>query len=103
MEATGSPAGFRQALDAVKPRGSVVLKSTYAPSEMPVFDASKVVVDEITIVGSRCGRFAPALRLLAQGKIDVKSLIDHEVPLGDVKRAFELAGQRGALKVLVRI
>jgi threonine dehydrogenase-like Zn-dependent dehydrogenase len=58
-------------------------------------------VDEITLVGSRCGRFGPALRLLAQGKLDVRSLIDHRKPFDRAEEAFKLAAQRGVLKVLI--
>jgi len=103
VEATGSPAGFREALSAVRPRGTVILKSTYAPGELPALDAAKVVVDEITLVGSRCGRFGPALRLLAQGKLDVRGLIDHRKPLAQGEEAFQLAARKGALKVLVQV
>ncbi|MBI3830984.1 MAG: alcohol dehydrogenase catalytic domain-containing protein [Planctomycetes bacterium] len=103
VEATGSPAGFRAALELVEPRGTIVLKSTYAPDALPPFDAAKVVVDEIRLVGSRCGRFGPALRLLAQGKVDVRALIDNRKPLAQGVEAFELAAKKGALKVLVRI
>ena len=103
VEATGSPAGFREALSAVRPRGTVILKSTYAPGELPALDAAKMVVDEITLVGSRCGRFGPALRLLAQGKLDVRCLIDHRKPLAQGEEAFQLAARKGALKVLVQV
>jgi len=102
VEATGSSRGFREALTSVKPRGTLVLKSTYAPDQLPVLDAAKVVVDEITLVGSRCGRLAPALRLLAEGKIDVRSLIDHRKPFEEGEEAFALARQPGVLKVLLQ-
>ena len=78
------------------------MKSTYAPSDPPKLDWAKIVIDEISIVGSRCGQFAPALRLLATGKIDVRCLIDHRKTLEQVVEAFELAGRKGTLKVLVR-
>jgi threonine dehydrogenase-like Zn-dependent dehydrogenase len=102
VEATGSPRGFREALTSVKPRGTLILKSTYAPDQLPVLDSAKIVVDEITMVGSRCGRLAPALRLLAQGQLDVRSLIDHRKPFEQAEQAFELAGQPGVLKVLLQ-
>ncbi len=101
VEATGSPDGFRAALAAVRPRGTVVLKSTYAPSELPALDAARVVVDEITLAGSRCGRFEPALRLLAQGRVDVRGLVEHRRRLAEGVEGFALAGARGALKVLL--
>jgi threonine dehydrogenase-like Zn-dependent dehydrogenase len=101
VEATGSPAGLYEALRWVRPRGTEVLKSTYAPGQLPNLDAAQVVVDEITLVGSRCGRFGPALRLLAQGKLDVRSLIDHRKPFSKGEEAFHLAAQKGVLKVLL--
>ncbi|MCZ7644167.1 MAG: alcohol dehydrogenase catalytic domain-containing protein [Planctomycetota bacterium] len=100
VEATGSPSGFEQALRWVRPRGTVVLKSTYAPGAAPALDAAKLVVDEIRLVGSRCGRFAPALRMLAQGRFDVRALIDHRVPFERIVEGFELAAKPGVLKVL---
>ncbi|MCW8132279.1 MAG: zinc-binding dehydrogenase [Planctomycetota bacterium] len=103
VEATGSPAGFKAALEQIAPRGTIVLKSTYAPDALPPFDAAKVVVDEIRLIGSRCGRFAPALRLLAQGKADVRSLIDHRKPFAQGVEAFELAAKKGVLKVLIQV
>ncbi|MBE7462796.1 MAG: zinc-binding dehydrogenase [Planctomycetes bacterium] len=102
VEATGSPAGFASALAWVQPRGTIVLKSTYAPEALPALDAAKIVVDEVRIVGSRCGRFAPALRLLAQGAVDVRALIDHRVSFERVVEGFELAARKGVLKVLVQ-
>lgn len=102
VEATGSACGFRDALASVRPRGTLILKSTYAPDQLPVLDTAKVVVNEITLVGSRCGRCGPALRLLAQGKLDVRSLIDHRKPFDQAEEAFRLAAQRGVLKVLLQ-
>lgn len=103
VEATGSPAGFKAALEHAAPRGTIVLKSTYAQDALPPFDAAKVVVDEIRLVGSRCGRFGPALRLLNQGKVDVRCLIDHRKPFTQGLDAFELASRKGILKVLVNL
>jgi threonine dehydrogenase-like Zn-dependent dehydrogenase len=102
IECTGTPAALNLALSWTAPRGALVLKSTYAPSDPPKLDWAKIVIDEIQIVGSRCGPFAPALRLLATGKIDVRCLIDHRKTLEEAVEAFELAGRKGALKVLVR-
>jgi len=76
------------------------MKSTYA-GEL-TFNASSLVVDEITIIGSRCGPFAPALRLLADRSIDVRPLITATYPLDDAITAFEHAQRPGTLKVLVR-
>ena len=101
VEATGSPTGFALALRAVRPRGTIVLKSTY-PGEARV-DLSAVVVDEVTLVGSRCGPFGPALRLLAQGLVDPTPLIEARYPLDDALEAFAHAARPGALKVLLQL
>ncbi|MBC7899898.1 MAG: alcohol dehydrogenase catalytic domain-containing protein [Saprospiraceae bacterium] len=101
IEASGSESGFATAVDTVKPRGKIVLKSTFHGS--PRWEASRVVVDEITIVGSRCGRFAPALELLANKKIRVDDLISEEFRLSDGIKAVERAGGKGVLKVLLRM
>ncbi len=100
VEASGSAAGFDTALDLLRPRGTLVLKSTFhGKTEIP---AAKIVVDEISVVGSRCGRFAPALDLLKRGAIDVDSLIAEEHPLANGLAAMERAGQKGVLKILLR-
>ncbi len=99
VEASGSESGFETALDLVKPRGKIVLKSTFHGT--PTWQASRVVVDEITIVGSRCGRFAPALELLANKKISVDGLISEEHKLADGVKAIDRASQKGILKVLL--
>jgi len=100
VEATGSTAGFEIARQAIRPRGTLVLKSTYK-GEMSV-NFSSLVVDEITIVGSRCGPFAPALRLLEQRQVDPAPLIAAEFGLGQAIEAFGEAAKAGMLKVLVR-
>jgi 2-desacetyl-2-hydroxyethyl bacteriochlorophyllide A dehydrogenase len=100
VEATGSPFGFELARRAVRPRGTLVLKSTYR-GDLAV-DLSSLVVDEITLIGSRCGPFATALRLLEQRIVDPTGLIEAEYPLARGLEAFERAGQSGVLKVLVR-
>jgi threonine dehydrogenase-like Zn-dependent dehydrogenase len=100
VEASGSESGFGTALDLVRPRGTIVLKSTF--HGRPHWDAARVVVDEISIVGSRCGRFGPALDLLASGRIDIERLIDNEYALEDGVAAMKRAGERGVLKVLLR-
>jgi len=99
VDCTGHPSGFAQGLGALRPRGTLVLKSTYAGRL--ALDASAVVVDEITLVGSRCGPFAPAIALLSQGKIQVSHLIQHRYPLSQGLAAFAQAQQRGSLKVLL--
>ena len=104
VEATGNDAGFAHSLRLVRPRGTLVLKSTFAGRAN--IDLTKLVVGEITVVGSRCGPFAPALRLLEQGavgaQIAVRPLIEAEYPLSEGLAAFEHAAQPGARKVLLR-
>ena len=99
VEATGSPSGLALARSALRPRGTLVLKSTYAGEV--TLDLSSFVVDEITVVGSRCGPFAPALRLLERGDVDPTCLIAERYPLADGVAAMECAQQRGVLKVLL--
>lgn len=99
VEATGSPGGFELARKAIRPRGTLVMKSTYK-GEVSV-DFSSIVVDEINLVGSRCGPFEPALRLMETGQVDPSILIDAEFPLGEALKAFEHAAESGVLKVLV--
>jgi len=99
VEATGSPGGFSLARQAIRPRGTLVLKSTYK-GEMNV-NFSSIVVDEINIIGSRCGPFEPALRLMESKQVDPTVLIDSEFSLGDALKAFEHAAETGVLKVLI--
>jgi threonine dehydrogenase-like Zn-dependent dehydrogenase len=101
IECTGQRGGFDRARELVRPRGTLLLKSTYQGDLVPT-DLSRLVVDEIRVVGSRCGPFPPAIRLLSQGLVDVLPLIETEYPLDEGLAAFEHAGRRGALKVLVR-
>ncbi len=98
VEASGSLAGFELARRAVRPRGVIVLKSTYAGDLQVNF--STVVVDEITLVGSRCGPFEPALRLLAARQVDPTPLIEARYPLAEGLAAFAHAARPGVLKVL---
>ena len=100
VEAYGSPSGFNLALDLLRPRGVLVLKSTFHGSTG--MNAARIVVDEISVVGSRCGRFAPALELLKQGKIDVENLISEEFSLADGVPALARAAEPGVMKVLLR-
>ena len=99
VEATGSPQGFALARRAVRPRGTIILKSTYK-GELQV-NISAIVVDEITLVGSRCGPFPPAIRLLESGKVDPRPLISGRYPLAEAESAIHQAGQPGALKILL--
>jgi len=100
VEATGSASGFSLARQAVRPRGTLVLKSTYK-GEMNV-NFSSIVVDEVNIIGSRCGPFEPALRLMESKQVDPTVLIDDEFSLGDALKAFGRAAELGALKVLIQ-
>lgn len=99
VEASGSESGFATALDLVKPRGKLVLKSTFHGT--PKWAAARVVVDEITIVGSRCGRFEPALDVLSSKLLDVEELVEGEMRLDDGVSAMEKASQKGSLKYLL--
>lgn len=99
VEATGSPDGFKLARKAIRPRGTLVMKSTYQ-GEMQV-NFSPLVVDEITLVGSRCGPFPPALRLLEHGLVDPLPLIQARYSLDEGLAALERAAQPGVLKVLI--
>jgi threonine dehydrogenase-like Zn-dependent dehydrogenase len=100
VEASGSASAFSAALGLLRPRGVLVLKSTFHGTSR--INASTIVVDEISIIGSRCGRLAPALDLLKKGAIDVDSLISEEYRLGDGVVALERAASKGILKVFLR-
>jgi len=100
VDCTGQPAGFVSARAMVKTRGTLVLKSTFqGQSEV---NLTSIVVDEVNLIGSRCGPFAPALRLLAMKLVDVESLIAATYPLDEGLAAFEHARAKGTLKVLLR-
>jgi alcohol dehydrogenase len=99
VEATGSVSGFELAQNLVKPRGTIVLKSTLA-SEKPL-NLAPIVIDEIKIIGSRCGPFKPTLKVLEQKLIDVTPLISGEFNFNEAQRAFELSKTTGILKVLI--
>jgi threonine dehydrogenase-like Zn-dependent dehydrogenase len=99
IEAIGSAAGFAAARRLVRPRGTLVLKSTFYDNVS--VDLSLAVVDEITVIGSRCGPFPPALRLLEQRLVDVAPLIHATYPLAEGLAAFERAVAPGVLKVLL--
>ena len=101
VECTGNPEGFAIARRALRPRATLVLKSTYAGQL--TFDASSLVVDEITLIGSRCGYFPPALQLLAENRVDVEPLIHARYSLSEGLAAFDRAQKRGVLKVLLEI
>jgi alcohol dehydrogenase len=99
VEATGSAEGLRQAIAMTRPRGTVIMKST-VHGEVTL-DAAAAIVNEITLIGSRCGRFEPALKLLAAGRIHVDDMITDSMRLDYAPLAFERAADRGVLKVLL--
>jgi threonine dehydrogenase-like Zn-dependent dehydrogenase len=99
VECTGSPQGFEAARRLLRPRGTLILKSTYHGTLS--LDMSGLVVDEITLLGSRCGPFAPALRLLASGLVDPRGLITATFALDQADAAFGRAISPGVLKVLL--
>lgn len=100
IEASGSPTGFALGVDLLHPRGVLVLKSTFHGATE--IEAAPLVVNEISVVGSRCGRFAPALELLKRNAVDVDSLISDEFPLSEGVSAMRRAAERDVMKVLLR-
>jgi len=100
VEATGSPEGLKDALTHVKPRGTVILKSTVA--EGKEMNLTSVVINEISVVGSRCGPFGPALRAIAGRIIHVRPLISGIYGPDEALKAFEKAQEKDSLKVLIR-
>jgi threonine dehydrogenase-like Zn-dependent dehydrogenase len=100
VEASGSASGFGLALNLLRAKGRLVLKSTF--NATTDIDASRIVVDEISIIGSRCGRFKPAIELLKKQAVEVESLISEELPLREGVQAMERAASKGVLKVLLR-
>ena len=101
VEATGSVNGFETSLALTKPRGVLVLKSTVATGKE--LNLAPIVIDEITVLGSRCGQFPPALRLLESGKIDLTPLISATYEIDNAIEAFEKNKQKDTLKVLLKI
>lgn len=101
VECTGNHLGFGLALRALRPRGTLVMKSTYAGTL--TLDASAVVVNELTLVGSRCGPFPKALALLQAGRVDVAPMIQARYPLERALDAFDHAQRPGTLKVLLEV
>ncbi|HOE15985.1 MAG TPA: alcohol dehydrogenase catalytic domain-containing protein [Syntrophorhabdaceae bacterium] len=99
VEATGTPAGLGSSLELVRPRGTIVLKSTVASTRE--INLNRIVIDEITLLGSRCGPFEPALRALSERTVNVKPLISGIFPAEKALEAFRAAGQKGSLKVLI--
>lgn len=101
VEASGRPSGWGLAVGRVKPRGTLVLKSTYHSGLD--FNPAALVIDEITVVGSRCGRFGPALRVLDAGLVDPTPLISATFPFSRAEEAFHRSQEPGVLKVLLKM
>ncbi len=99
VDATGSPRGIHQALRLVEPRGTVVMKSTFHGSAD--FDATKLVVDEVTLLGSRCGNFSTALEILRRGSVVLQPLISRAFPFEKALEAFDYVQHNSCLKVLL--
>jgi alcohol dehydrogenase len=99
VDCTGSAAGFELAIQMTRPRGTVVLKSTFADGKP--LNLAPLVIDEITVIGSRCGPFKEALRALAEKEVDVTSLIQRRFKFDQALEAMEFAGRSGVLKVLM--
>jgi alcohol dehydrogenase len=100
VDATGSTQGLRAAVTMCEPRGTIIMKSTV--HGLVEIDNAPVIVNEITLVGSRCGRFDPAIRLLASGKVNVADLISDQFTLDRAPQAFARAATKGVLKILLR-
>jgi alcohol dehydrogenase len=99
VEATGSANGLTQAVQMARPRGTIIMKSTV--HDLAAINTAPIIVNEITLVGSRCGRFEPALKLLRGGKLRLDEMISDRFALSDAPRAFERAQERGVVKVLL--
>lgn len=100
VDATGSAEGLRAAIAMCEPRGTVIMKSTV--HGMVKLDTAVPIVNEVTLVGSRCGRFEPAIRLLGSGKVRVDRMISDDFPLDRAAQAFAQAARKGVLKILLR-
>jgi threonine dehydrogenase-like Zn-dependent dehydrogenase len=99
VEASGSRTGLKRALALTQPRGTLVLKTTVSGEHS--IDLAPVVVNELTVVGSRCGDLAQAVAALAEGRVDPRPLIEARYPLEKADEAFAHAARRGTLKVLI--
>ncbi|MGB7157632.1 MAG: alcohol dehydrogenase catalytic domain-containing protein [Tepidisphaeraceae bacterium] len=99
VDCTGSGVGFELAMQIVRPRGTIVLKSTFAAGKP--LNLAPLVIDEINVIGSRCGPFREAIRALAEKQVDVASLITRRMKIEQGVEAMELAGRPGVLKVIL--
>ncbi len=101
VEATGTASGFETSMSLTKPRGVLVLKSTVASGKE--LNLAPIVIDEITVLGSRCGQFAPALRLLKNNRIDFKPFITKTYSIDDALEAFEANKAKDSIKILIKM
>jgi threonine dehydrogenase-like Zn-dependent dehydrogenase len=101
IEATGTAEGFQQSMSLLRPRGALVLKSTVAQGAK--LNLAPIVINEYTVIGSRCGPYAPAVKALEDKKIDVKSMISATYPIDDALEAFKKAREKGVMKVLLEM
>ena len=101
VEATGTASGFETSIALTKPRGVLVLKSTVATGKE--LNLAPIVIDEITVLGSRCGQFPPALRLLKNNRVDFKSFISGVYSIDNAIEAFEANKQKDTLKILIKM
>lgn len=101
VDATGSPASLETAIHIVRPRGKIIIKTTVV--KRGAVDLSRVVIDELTLIGSRCGPFPPAIKALETKSVDVRPLISKVFAIEEGIEAFQYAARKGVLKVLLRI
>ncbi len=101
IDCTGSPSGVETALKIVRPGGRIIIKTTIAKRE--IVDLNRVVVNELTLIGSRCGPFPPAIKAIETGEVDLYPLISSRFPLEDGIKAFKYAFKKDALKVILKI
>lgn len=100
IDCTGSAEGISDALELVRPAGTIVVKTTVAGKS--AIDLSRIVVDEIALIGSRCGPFQPAIQALEENRVDVRPLISKVYPLEEGIEAMRYASEKGVLKVLLK-
>ena len=103
VECSGSPEGLNLAMQLVRPRGTIVLKSTYADTTSGSLNLAPIVINEINLVGSRCGLFPEALNALARQAIDVRSMISKTFPIEQAIEAFEASADSRNIKILLKI
>ena len=101
VDCTGSRAGIKTAINIVKPRGTVVVKTTVA--NKGDIDLNRIVVNEITLIGSRCGPFPAAIKAIRTGKVVLSPLISRTFLLEDGIEAFQYASGRGSMKVVIKV